>query len=57
MPAIADIFAFIGSHADLLELIFNAITTGKMSKEDLTKAVQDALVAASDLEMKREFPT
>ena len=56
MTPIGLILAFLGEHFDLIELLFTAITTGKLTKDDAMRAVQEALVAASDAEMKREFP-
>ncbi len=51
----SEIFALIAAHWDLIELVITAIRDGKVSKEAATKAITDAMVVASDLEMHREL--
>jgi hypothetical protein len=48
--------AFITEHSDLLELLYEAITKGSLTKTQVMQLVRDAIVAASDAEIKREFP-
>jgi hypothetical protein len=42
-------------HGDLIDALFEAITKG-VSKDVLMRGIKDAIVAASDAEMQREFP-
>jgi hypothetical protein len=54
MGALAEVGAFLVEHADLLGDIVNALEGG-LSKDSLRKAIRDAMVAASDAEMRREL--
>lgn len=56
MPLVGAFLIWLADHYDLVVLIYDAVTSGKLSKDQATKAVQDAIVAASDAEMAREFP-
>jgi len=51
------LLVFLAEHWELVELLYNAITTGKLTKQSATKALNDAMVAASDAQMQKEFPT
>lgn len=53
--SIADLAGFLLDHADLLELVMSALKAGT-PKEALMDSVKAAMVAASDAEMRREFP-
>ena len=53
---IPTILLFLAEHADLLETLYVAITTGKLTALDAKKAITLAMVAASDAAMKAEFP-
>jgi hypothetical protein len=50
----AAMLAFLFEHADLIEDIAAAIAKG-LSKEVLKKSIRDAMVAASDAQMKAEL--
>jgi hypothetical protein len=54
--ALLALLQFLGSHFDLITLLFDAITEGKLTKDQATKAIKEAMIAASDAEMIREFP-
>lgn len=54
MDAIARIALFLLNHADLVDLLISAIEGGA-SKDLLMKAVKDAMVEASNVEMKAEL--
>jgi hypothetical protein len=53
LPAI---FGFLLEHADLFQMLFDAISNGRLTKESATRALQRAVWEASDVEMDREFP-
>lgn len=54
IEALTTVASFLLEHADLVDDIAKAIDGG-MSKDELRKAIRDAMVAASDAEMKREL--
>ena len=56
MGALAAAIGFLAEHADLFDLIFNLITSGKATKAQLIKSIEDSATLASDAEMRREFP-
>ncbi len=54
MGALLEAGQFLVEHADLLGDLVQALEGGA-SKDVLRKAIRDAMVAASDAEMKREL--
>jgi len=54
MTTLAEIGAFLVAHEALIQDIAVAIQNG-LTEDVLRKLVQDAMVAASDAEMKREL--
>jgi hypothetical protein len=50
------ILTFLMDHISLFETLFTAITSGKLTKDDAQRAIDQAIVMASDAEMQREFP-
>ena len=52
---IGAILAFALEHQDLLELLYEGLTTGKLSKASALRALRAEMVAASDAEMHREI--
>jgi len=59
MPDVLSIVAFVltelADHADLIQEVLNAARDGKLSKEELKKAVLDAITAAYDVKVKAEM--
>ena len=53
---IGNILAFLAEHADLISLVYDMITSGKTTKQQMMDAIKASMVAASDAEMMREFP-
>lgn len=56
LASLAPVVGFLEEHSDLFELLFNAITSGGLTKSQAVEAIKQALVAAADAEIKREFP-
>jgi hypothetical protein len=54
MEALVAIAGFLLEHADLITLVMNAIKGGA-NKDNIVKAIQAEMLAASDAEMKREL--
>ena len=55
IEALTTVAQFLLTHGELLDDIYQAIKSGKVSNEDLRKAVRDAMVAASDAAMQAEL--
>lgn len=54
MEALITIAGFLLQHADIITLIMKAINGGA-NKDNIVKAIEAEMVAASDAEMKREL--
>lgn len=54
MDALVAIAGFLLQHADVISLLMKAITGGA-NKENIVKAIEAEMLAASDAEMKREL--
>ena len=53
LPAI---FGFLLEHADIFQLLYDAISNGRLTKDQVTKALQREIWAASDAAIDAEYP-
>ncbi len=54
MNAIVQVLALLAEHADLLEVIFEALTGG-VEKDALKKVIRSEMLKASDAVMKQQL--
>lgn len=55
IQTLAYILAQLVEHADVLELIFDAVKDGKLTKDEIKKAVKDSITAAYDIKVKAQM--
>lgn len=55
LGSIFELVSLLEQHQDLIQLVLTAATTGKLSKDELMKAIDEAITAAYDLKVKKEM--